>query len=86
MRTTERVCHKIDDSCLSVAATKATARPADVEYIDACVQKRKTCVPAPFADDYCSSVLFSDAWVAKMRACLDKPCAETKACLDPLVK
>ena len=78
--------NKLDDTCLAVAGKGLSIRPSDTEYLSDCTKKRTSCTPAPYADDYCSSVLFSDGTVVQMKACLTKDCTEVKACLSTLVK
>jgi hypothetical protein len=79
----ERDCKTIDDKCVANAASKYQSDGTVKSYVDACLAKRTSCSNA-FSDDYCGYDygLFVDSMRAAVKACLDKPCEEVKACVQ----
>jgi len=65
--------------------TSITPRSGDNDYLMSCLEKRMTC-SNPYADDYCSSVMLSDAWLAQAQGCLGQACADVGACLKAIFK
>lgn len=79
----KRACGVKDDSCVLTASTKYTSDATVTAFMSACTDKRTAC-SASFPDDYCGVDwgLFTDEYRAKVKACLDKPCAEVGACVS----
>jgi len=81
-----RACGVSDDKCVAEVAMKYTTDPTVSAYVKACAEKRTAC-SGSFADDFCAydHGLFTDEYRAKMKACVDKPCAEIGPCFDTII-
>ncbi|MBI2394646.1 MAG: hypothetical protein HYV09_34070 [Deltaproteobacteria bacterium] len=78
-----RECTKKDDQCVADAASKYLSDPAVQAYVKACNEKRTAC-GGGFSDDYCGydHGLLTDDARAKLKACVERSCAEVSDCFD----
>lgn len=81
-----RACDVSDDRCVADASAKYLSDPVVSAYVKACTEKRTAC-SSSFGDDFCGYDIgmFTDEYRAKVRACLDKPCAEVSTCFGAVV-
>lgn len=76
-------------TCSVQAAGSAPRRPADDNYLQACMTKRTDCASQgiDFADDNClGSPLLSEAWLQKANDCIAKSCADVSVCFRGILK
>lgn len=81
----KRACGVSDDTCVGTASAKYASDATVTAYIKACTDKRTAC-SAAFPDDYCGADwgLFTDDVRSKVKACLDKPCADVSPCFQAI--
>jgi hypothetical protein len=68
-------------TCFTSAAQSVQPRNIDINFRNACLDRRSQCMNS-FADDYClQSQLFDTSVVDSAMSCLGRPCDQISACL-----
>lgn len=77
-----RQCGESDDPCFESAGQSITKTPSIDAYLARCPTYQTQCGAS---DDICAAsiALLSDATLDQLTACMDKPCADADACLEP---
>jgi 3-oxoacyl-(acyl-carrier-protein) synthase len=61
-----------------------TGRSIDTKFASDCNAKVAAC-GGVIGDNYCSSILYTDAVVARLQACLSDDCTTAKTCLNTVL-
>jgi hypothetical protein len=84
-----RPCNTSDDECASQLMQQLGTDPARKQVSSDCTVKHDQCKAAgtSFSDDYCAGALVAnDSYLANLKACIAKDCAQVGSCLVAMDK